>query len=270
MAEEVLTAAAEPTTAPQESAPADTTPTAAEDVQPNGEGTTPPEGSTEEPAAPAPSDDIEYRFNHETKTVSRKDAPALIQKLLKVQYDAEQKNTPRLDRLRFLAEASGTDLDGLLDNLEKSFEDSEYRRFLKETNGNEKIARELAETAKARRTEKFRTSAQLQEAAETEARDTLTKRMGEELADLQAEFPEIGDLSDLPDSVVTDASEHGVSLLDGYLRYLHRNAKKAAAEKQKQEKAATAAVGSLRGAPDSADKADEQSAAFSAAFKKHF
>lgn len=281
---ENMESAVESTTVPQESEtvytegteadqdPAFETSSLADAESDSEEGTTPSEEGEEGSAEThdeTEDDAIEYRFNHETKKLSRKEAPAFIQKLLKSQSD-EQKNTAILDRIRFLAHATGKDLGELITDIEQSYDQSRYRDFLKKTNNNETIARELANIEKQRHTDSFRTTAQLREEAETQEKEALTERMGRELQALQAEFPEIRDFSDLPVDVVETASDEEISLFDSYLRYLHRNAKKAAAQKSKQEKAAAGAVGSLRGAPDTAQKVDEHAAAFSASFRKHF
>ena len=64
------------------------------------------------------------------------------------------------------------------------------------------------------------------------------------LKELKEEFPEIKDISDLPESVVENARLKGTLLLDEYLRYRHtakRNARKAAAQ---SEDANNASIGS--------------------------
>ena len=62
--------------------------------------------------------------------------------------------------------------------------------------------------------------------------------------ELKAEFPDIKDISELPQSVVENAKMKGTLLLDEYLRYRHnakRNARKAAAQ---NENADTLSIGS--------------------------
>ena len=145
--DDIMTTAT-PDTAPQDSGVATETPsvetdTSAAETDTNpaetetGEGTTPPENVS--PTGEETEDDITYQFNHETKTVSRRDAPNLIQTLLKTQSDNEK----TLDKMRYLAEASGKSLDELLVSLEDSFNKDEYNRFLQSTNGNEEIAQKL-------------------------------------------------------------------------------------------------------------------------------
>ena len=255
-----------------EDAPVDEA-TVQESAADTGEDTTPPveedEPVTEEEGG-EDAEDIVYRFNHKEGRVARGDAPQFIQKLLKVQYDYEHKVSPQLDRLRFLAEGEDKDLDTFIADLEKAQDEANYRALLESCGGNETVAQSLLAINRREREERFRTSAQLTAEQEEANRQDLTVRMGEQLAQLQEEFPEIGAFDQLPEAVVQDAIEDDISLLDGYLRYLHRNAKKAAVQKMKQQKAAAASTGSLRGVPDDARKTDDQSAAFSAVFQQHF
>ncbi len=241
-----------------------------DDAMPNtgGADTIPPTAAAEAPSKAG--SDITYRFNHETRTVSSADAPELIQKLLKSQYDYEHKVVPQLDRLRTLAGAADEDLGTVVERLSTMYEEAEYRDFLEKSGGNEEIARGLQETARRLRSERATTTAAREEKQADAARDALTQRMGEEFGRLQEEFPEIGAFSDLPESVVQEASEQGISLFDGYLRYLYRNSRRAAAEKNAEEKAAAASVGSLRGEAEAIARSDDQSAAFSTAFRKRF
>lgn len=234
----------------------------------NGADTIPPTAETELPSKAG--DGIEYRFNHETRTVSSADAPQLIQKLLKSQYDYEHKVVPQLDRLRILAGVTDEDLGTVVERLSTLCEEAEYRDFLEKSGGNETIARGLQQTARRLREERVTSTAALEARNAVDTDDALTRRMGEELSQLQEEFPEIGAFSDLPHSVVREASEQGISLFDGYLRYLYRNGRNAAAERSAEEKAAAASVGSLRGEAETVEKSDDQSAAFSSAFRKRF
>lgn len=252
-----------------ESITAGSAPVGDETVLPqDGEVTTPPPATQN--TTSKEGGDIVYRFNHETRTLSSAEAPTFIQKLLKSQYDYEHKVVPHLDRLRALTGARDGDLGAVVEQLEQVCDEAEYRRFLETSGGNEEIARGLQEAARRARAAQAPTTAALQEQEEAAARDALTARMGEELRQLQEEFPDIREFSDLPHSVVSEASEQQIPLLDGYLRYLYRNSRRAAAQRVAEEKAASASVGSLRGEAEEVDRRDDQSAAFSSAFQKRF
>lgn len=232
-----------------------------------GEDTTPP---SEMPNTPSTEGEIVYRFNHETCTLPSKDAPQFIQKLLKTQYDYEHKVMPQLDRLRALTGAREEDLPTVVERLEQVCDEADYQRFLKVSGGNEIIARGLLDAARRTRAAQSTTTAAEEEHTAAAAEETTVERMSEQLRQLQEEFPEITAFGELPESVVREADEQGVTLLDGYLRYLYRNSRRAAAEQRAADVAAAASAGSLRGEADDAQKADDQSSAFSAAFRSKF
>lgn len=235
---------------------------------PGGADTIPP---TEEPSATSEAaGDITYRFNHETRTVSSAEAPEFIQKLLKSQYDYEHKVMPQLDRLRALTGEADGDLSAVVEKLTAVCDEAEFRDFLEKSGGNADIARGLQEAARRLREEHATTTTAWEDKQADTARDALTQRMGEEMRQLQEEFPDMREFADLPESVVQEASEQGITLFDGYLRYLYRNSRKAAANRDAEEKAAAASVGSLRGEAEAVVRSDDQSAAFSSAFRKRF
>ena len=233
-----------------------------------GEPTAFPSGDTT-PRQAQPEDRITYRFNHETKTVSREEAPAMIQRLLKAQREAE-KSAPLLDKLRFLAETGGSTPEQLLASWEEEYEKKEYDRLLQYAGGDPEIAGRLLEMSKKERRENFKTTAALREEQEREEQLDTTRRMGEELAELRDEFPGIREFKDLPEGVVKEALEKDLSLTDSYLRYLHRNARRAESERERQKRAAAASAGSLRGEPEQREKVDAQVSAFIAAFRNEF
>ena len=217
-------------------------------------GTMPTEESENASGIPANTESapsaIRYKFNHRTETVSMDEAPTLLQKGRKL-----EQITPQLDRLRFLAEASGKkDLQEFIDELETSWDRAEYQKYLKTAGGNEEIAKTLQEVAKKERTGKFKTSDQLDAEQKTKDEDALTQRMGEELSDLMREFPDVKEFSQLPETVVHEAAEDGIPLKYAYIKYLYENEKRSHTQIEAQQKAASASAGPMRSAPDSAEK----------------
>lgn len=263
-------------TAPQEEAvltdtgapDAATEQTAAEegatDTQPNtqtdeGGADTTHAADTGEPSAPPAEQGpfATYRYNHHTHEVkSLEDARVLMQKGRK--YDDI---VPQLDDLRFLAESRKQTLAEFIGDLKTSFDKSAIEKLKAEVGGNEEAARQLHEA----RMEKLRggfkgLKAQEQEEAQQEEQ-ALTDRMGRELAELQKEFPDVTELAALPREVVESAVHDERSLLDSYLRYLHRNGRKIAAEAARQEANAASAVGGLKGGAKEEDTASSNFAA---------
>lgn len=204
-----------------------------------------------------------YRYNHHTHEVkSLEDARVLMQKGRK--YDDI---VPQLDDLRFLAESRKQTLAEFIGDLKTSFDKSAIEKLKAEMGDNEEAARQLHEA----RMEKLRGSfkslkAQEQEEAQQEEQ-ALTERMGRELAELQKAFPDVTDLAALPREVVESAANGERALLDSYLRYLHRNGRKTAAEAKRQEENAASAVGGLK---SEAKEADSASSSFAAGFWSAF
>lgn len=291
MEETTMTAAAE-TTAPQEdsapqtvetktattttsAAPADaaldgaqTDATPAADASPAQENAAAaPAQAGEPPAQGEPCDEeasITYRFNHRTERMSVSEAPAYIQKGKRLDTLA-----PQLDRLQYIAEARGKTLGDLIGELEQSFEQSERQALLRQCGGNEETANRLYDLQKAERMAGYKSFSKSLEEEETAERDEMNRRMGEQLSQLQREFPEIKDFAALPQEAVKEAVEQDIPLLDAYLRYRHRNGRRAEEAKQQQAKADAAGAGTLKSAPDPAASMDEQSRGFLATFRKN-
>ncbi len=79
----------------------------------------------------------------------------------------------------------------------------------------------------------------------------LADETAEALADgflqLQQEIPELESVADLPEAVLKAAAEENMPLLDAYLRHRFREERAVLAERERQQRAAEAAAGSLQG-----------------------
>ena len=79
----------------------------------------------------------------------------------------------------------------------------------------------------------------------------LTEQTADALADsflqLQQEMPELQSVTDLPEEVLQAAAEENIPLLDALLRHRFREERAVLAEQARQDRAAQAAAGSLRG-----------------------
>lgn len=97
----------------------------------------------------------------------------------------------------------------------------------------------------------------------------LTDETVEALADsflaLQQEMPELESVADLPEAVLASAAEENIPLLDAYLRYRFREERAVLAERERQQRAAEAAAGSLQGGGNGTAPA---SAAFARSFEQ--
>ena len=165
---------------------------------------------------PKPADEIliPVKFNKEIRNLGLDEAAKLAQKGLK--FDAISED---YDNLRRIAASDGKSVSEFLQALDKSNKEARRKELLEECGGNEEIADYVL---------------------------SLENNPGGDLGlkELKEEFPEIKDISDLPESVVQNAKMKGTLLLDEYLRYRHtakRNARKAAAQ---SEDANNASIGS--------------------------
>jgi len=97
----------------------------------------------------------------------------------------------------------------------------------------------------------------------------ITDEMVEALADgflqLQQEVPELESVADLPEAVLQSATEEGIPLTYAYLRHRHREERAVLAEKERQQRAAEAAAGSLHGGGKQAAPASD---AFARSFEQ--
>lgn len=85
------------------------------------------------------------------------------------------------------------------------------------------------------------------------------ERLAEEFCRLREECPDVGAFDALPESVVQTALDEGISLLDAYLRYEHRERMRVQTAADAARKASTASAGAqrseLKPAPDPAVEA---------------
>ncbi|MBO5671431.1 MAG: hypothetical protein J6S41_07765 [Clostridia bacterium] len=239
-------------TAPAEAEAAAETPpatqTAADETAEPG---TTPDGVADEGAGEAAEEPFAtYRYNHRTYSVNAENARPLLQKGRK--YD---ELVPQLNELYFLAESRKQTFSQFVEDLKTSFANSSIKT-LRETHGcSEEAARELHEARMTKLRGGFKgLEVQAQDEAKQDEQD-LTARMGNEFSELQKEFPDVRELKDLPKSVLKQAVEEELHLVDAYLRHLHRNQKKTAAALQHQEASAAASVGDMRSQREEKDLA---------------
>ena len=90
---------------------------------------------------------------------------------------------------------------------------------------------------------------QREQAAQEAARQTLQDRLASEFIQLQQEFPNLSDFSAVPKEVMEEAVRDNRHLLDAYLRYERREAKKIEKNTAAQAAAAAASAGSQADRP---------------------
>lgn len=157
---------------------------------------------------------VPVKYNKEIRNLGLNEAAELAQKGLKFEAIAAD-----YENLKCIAAENGKSVSEFLCTLEESNREARKKELLEKCGGNEEMADYVLGLEKK-----------------------PEENMG--LEELKTEFPDIKDISDLPQSVVENAKMKGTLLLDEYLRYLHtenNNARKAAAQ---GESAISASVGS--------------------------
>lgn len=157
---------------------------------------------------------VPVKYNKEIINLELNKAAELAQKGLKFEAIAAD-----YENLKRIAAEKGKSVSEFLCALEQENSAARKKELIEECGGNEKMADYVL---------------------------SLEKKPEENigLEELKAEFPDIKDISDLPQSVVENAQMKGTLLLDEYLRYRHnekRNARKAALQ---TENAANLSIGS--------------------------
>ncbi len=157
---------------------------------------------------------VPVKYNKEIINLELNKAAELAQKGLKFEAIAAD-----YENLKRIAAEKGKSVSEFLCALEQENSAARKKELIEECGGNEKMADYVL---------------------------SLEKKPEENigLEELKAEFPDIKDISDLPQSVVENARMKGTLLLDEYLRYRHnekRNARKAALQ---TENAANLSIGS--------------------------
>ena len=157
---------------------------------------------------------VPVKFNKQIRNLELDKAAELAQKGLKFEAIAAD-----YDNLKRIAAENGKSVSEFLCALKENSRETRKNELLEKCGGNEEMADYILKLEK-----------------------NPEENFGFE--ELKAEFPDIKDISELPQSVVENAKMKGTLLLDEYLRYRHnakRNARKAAAQ---NENADTLSIGS--------------------------
>lgn len=139
-------------------------------------------------------------------------------------------------RLKDIAERNGCDVGGMISSIERS----------------------AAESRRARLSERCPDGELVEHILSLEAERGVGARS--DFEELKEMFPEIGDVSQLPPSVVKAAQLRGSTLLDEYLRYSLRLRRMRDAAEEAEKRAAASSIGSQRNS--SSNEIDPSSAEF--------
>ncbi len=217
----------EPGTAPQ-------TEQAGEDTSAQGTDGNP---SAADDGAQSTSPFLEIRYNHESRELTRDEAITLAQKGLHYQST--------YDSLERVAALKGQTVKEFLTGIE-SAQDETYRQGLIEKFGDDQdTINKMMELYNINKQKTIDNAKANQKAAQEAEEQTVIDRLAQEFVEMKnGDFPELTEFKDLPEEVKRAAAE-GLSLSHAYLKHMHNENKKIAAEKASQEAAAKKSTGSM-------------------------
>ena len=193
----------------------------------------------EAPAAPTDDEQlITVKYNKQFRPLSREEAVNYAQKGMK--YDTV---APLLDSLKYVAASEGRTLTELVGDIRKQHDEALFDSLL-ERCGDEDIARELLEVERDKHRAAYETALKRERDEEKATEEAVTARLADEFSVLRGEFPQYAEFSKVPVSVVREAVEKGITLLDAQLRYEHRERAKAERARAAQTTAAKQSTGS--------------------------
>ena len=184
---------------------------------------------------------LSIQYNHEIKGLSREEAASLAQK--GIYYQGVY------DKLDYVATQMDTDVDTLVENLLKKQEDG-YRQSLVDKLGEDSdLIDGLMQVYRNNQKEKYDKAVADRK---TKTETAMTSRLADEFVELRAEFPELEEFKDLPDTVKKKAAE-GMNLTAAFLLYKHNENKRIAAAQDSAIAAEKASAGSASSAGDVSD-----------------
>lgn len=199
------------------------------------------ENETEEPTEPF----LEIRYNHESKGLTREEAVTLAQKGM--HYEGTYKTLERVAALK------GQSVKDFLSGIETA-QDEAYRQELVGKFGNdEDTINKMMELYQINKQKTLDAAATKREEDAAQVEQSINERLAAEFTDMKnGDFPELTDFASLPKEVISAAVE-GMLLSHAYLKFMHRENKKIAAQKASEEAAAKKSTGSMVTAEETVD-----------------
>ncbi len=203
-----------------------------------------------EPTAPF----LEIRYNHESRELTREEAITLAQKGLHYQST--------YDDLERVATLKGQTVKEFLKGLETAQDEAHRQGLIEKFGEDEDTINKMMELYNINKQKTLDNAKESQRAAAEQEEQTINERLANEFVEMKnGDFPELTEFKDLPEEVKRAAFE-GLSLSHAYLKHMHNENKKIAAEKASQEAAAKKSTGSL-GSPE-----EEGATSFESGFLK--
>lgn len=149
-----------------------------------------------------------------------------------------------LETARRAAALKGMDVKSFIESFEKA-EDDAYRAELEAKHGDDiDTINGLMELYQSKKNDKVRAAEAEANRQEQERKNNLESRLADEFIELQKEFPEVEQFSDLPKSVKSAAAK-GQNLLSAYLLYRHREGQAVKKTEESAKASSAASTGSM-------------------------
>ena len=183
---------------------------------------------------------VPIRFNHETKALSLDEAATYAQKGMAAE--------PLMSKVRLLAAVFEETPAQALDKLINTHAEARKAEILEKVSGDETLANQLLEAEKSKYQKAVDEMTAAEKLADEQEKASVTDKLASDFIELQKEFPEILTVDKVPKSVISDAVNKNISLLDSMLRYDRKESKNIKAAIEKQQAAAQSSTGSVSSA----------------------
>ena len=194
---------------------------------------------------------LPVRYNHSDINLTREEATKWSQ--LGMLY---------FDKLDFVAAQSNITVEQLLDNLITSIDDAKLRELKDQFGDDEGMINDLMEVFHTKQKEKYEKAIADRKSAAEEKSVNRNTQIAEEFNAMQADFPELKSVDDIPASVLKAAQK--MPLAYAYLLHTHKENQKIAAAKENAAAASKSTAGSMKSA--ASDVETEADAAFMRGF----
>ncbi len=192
------------------------------------------EGS-EVAAEPEPEAFLPVRYNHSDINLTREEAT-----------NWAQRGMFYFDKLDFVAAQSNITVEQLLDNLLTSIDDAKLRELKDQFGEDEGMINDLMEVFHSKQKEKYEKAIADRKSAAEEKSVNRNAQIAEEFNAMQADFPELKSVDDIPASVLKAAQK--IPLAYAYLLHTHKENQKIAAAKESAAAANKSSTGSMKDA----------------------
>lgn len=184
---------------------------------------------------------IPVKYNKQHIELSVEQASELAQKGMK--FD-DMRSV--MDKLAYLSASTGKSAEKLIDALLEKNEKELSDRARELAGDDEVLFSKLLALEHSKNKKAFERALNTQKELKREKENLDNERIAEQFIELNKEFPEIDNVNAIPKQTFEIAVNNGISLLDAYLRYKHREDIRVKTAQQEQKLAAQSSVGSQR------------------------